>query len=168
MSATLSRVEEVKAQLVEAMSGIQTSSGYRNDVKAVYTVPVAKKDNAPYPHIVVMMGKARTAPPSGNPATVFHTSVKFIITGAIEVRGLVDATSSKMQDSGESLLHDIKRVLSANWISHIDELSPDGTERRSWIVKDGIEEDRIVIKDQNVGMVRVMGEIFIDSQGPSF
>jgi len=144
------------------MTGIQTANGYRNNVKAVYTVPLAEKDAPVYPFVLVLFNKARTFHPEGNPATVFHTDLQFIIQGFVEVKGLMKATDSKLQDDGESLLHDIKRAITTKWISQIS-----GTGNR-WMLTDEIEEDRIVFRNQNMGTVGIRAKLRIFAQDTDF
>jgi len=161
-----SRVETVRGIIGLALEGISDLDGYNTQVKGVYYVPIHLESQQELPVISVLPGKERIAYIDGASKSVSHSLIDFAVIGYIggDTGSITEA--KLMNDNGEPLLHDIKKVLATLINSDINEtvawqiIAPEG--------ETAFTVERFLIPGMNKGFVGVRFTVQIFAQDNSF
>lgn len=145
---TISNVELITNDIITKMQTITTANGYRNDVANVSKVSVRMWSETKYPQLYVFVLDSKIKA-EDMASTVYEEKVTIAIEGYVET-SLDSQKAGNLTDAIESLLHDVKKVISGMPTYQIN--------GHYWwidIHESGIEIDRAPYMDQNKGGFQV-------------
>jgi hypothetical protein len=161
----ISAVETAKAQILALLATITTGNGYRNDVANVTTTLRAIENVTAFPEVTVDFNDERISTLSAN-KTAYQEYIETCIFAHVSSGTLpTNADGDALLVAGESMIHDLKRLLAANVTTHLTDNS------NRWQIAGGPEFIRVhralpIGKDR--GTVAVEFKILIFAQDYQF
>jgi hypothetical protein len=159
----ISRIEQLRDEIVSEFGDIKIVSGFRNDVKSVFILPMEIEKVTAFPALAVVIGKEEIEPKDQR-WSVFDSFVRISVYGYV-------STSTELPEEGavaigaESLIHDIKRVIADIMTKRVND-----AENR-WVVnphRSPIEVFRVYDSSLNKAVVVVRFEVEVLSEGGEF
>ena len=158
MSATQSRREMFRHELMVLMQSISRENGYRNDVALVLTVPAWDLESS-YPRISVVLGSGGSKVINGGRDIVTEAAIDVWLYGYFHTGGPAAIASDPNVDAGDSLMHDMQRALATKWRTQAGGSTV--IEGNKWNMSSSLQEHRFYVPSENRGFVLLKGVVAI-------